>query len=1066
MKFFGRLKGSTPLALTDTAPANTSSPYTVQLAGTKLLARGEGASAAAFNRGLTALQENIESIVDVLDAPALAESRITALVSTHFGVGQLQNTAIGATSLALGGTLPAAVHWVYAGLHKSEIGKFLRAYRYDRFGTTTADLQRGIDVYDQLNPTDALHMNSAVPTDVYNGGASIWGTQLYLTSQNVISPNAIVDSIPPISYIKTALTPYAGAKQQVAIGSWATDGCFLSAVTWQSLYVQPGVFVHIESAGTNNGLYRVAYVSSAATAAKSKAVLSRGGLCKVTLASTTGFTAGQHVSWRSRSADDTTAAAEEARENYAYVMFVESATVLYLSQIGCETDLPGAGQTYGKKVDIDGATIGSTRSMSEYGLLDQESSAQENWNLTTGIRLYRSATNYSVVSAILPPGYPVSFDTTQTGTATPCNPPGFVINPTLVFTAGDITGGQYSVQCKTLSTVRNQLLAQAGVNKIVQNPASRLGYNEFEAGAVRAFARYLKTGDEDFGIRFGGASNPVEYPAGPFTGCNVLLGENLWKITFTATAETLATGFAAIDLGAGVGVYINQPVVFKSPTSLAPTSARVVAVTGDTLVLSDVAVPNRTATHMVSTNGTKPILAGSKIYKSDGATQINAMDHVVATIVYSPAILDATGATYTPAQGLNAAYNNHYAAAKSARGNGLGNQILLFGTGANERPITAVTPDAYAIATGAFRVSSKEVGTACTLLDWVPRSSGTQTINVRATVDGALSFGDINNSSVLLTAVTTGVSFPTNYASSTAVLTPVAHTSILTSLNRLNDEQPVKVPVRVATATTGELNTVTYAVNGGAITLTKTAVGVITIDGVAIVLGDRILVKHTSTGLTSVAFGIYKCTTEGTAGVAAVFTRTTDANSTSKLYPGIQVEVTAGTLNANTIWSLAITGPINSNFTATALTFTQIGGYTPSDATPSFHNGAYASGSSGTSPLWSRSDHTHGGKRGVRLVTAVDSVTTADDVVLCTSAGDYVLTLPAGAAGMHFDIHKIDSVVHTVTITANGADSISQRSLDGTAIVNGATTALTNDRPHYSLVWLSNVWHNISPQVP
>ena len=92
----------------------------------------------------------------------------------------------------------------------------------------------------------------------------------------------------------------------------------------------------------------------------------------------------------------------------------------------------------------------------------------------------------------------------------------------------------------------------------------------------------------------------------------------------------------------------------------------------------------------------------------------------------------------------------------------------------------------------------------------------------------------------------------------------------------------------VRCATTGNL-VATYASN----VLTMSAVGVTVIDGVTIALNDRILVKdQTSTAHN----GIYRVSTLGTASVATVFTRTTDADTSSEI-AGAIVNVDSGTVN-------------------------------------------------------------------------------------------------------------------------------------------------------------------------
>jgi len=112
-------------------------------------------------------------------------------------------------------------------------------------------------------------------------------------------------------------------------------------------------------------------------------------------------------------------------------------------------------------------------------------------------------------------------------------------------------------------------------------------------------------------------------------------------------------------------------------------------------------------------------------------------------------------------------------------------------------------------------------------------------------------------------------------------------------------------------------NTPTYSAG----VLTAGSVGILAVDGVNTVLNDRILVKNQAAGLQN---GVYKVTTQGTAGVAFVLTRTTDADQALEIGPGTMVTVEAGGTLFDTTW-------IVSNDTAitigtTAITFTQISG--------------------------------------------------------------------------------------------------------------------------------------------
>lgn len=89
--------------------------------------------------------------------------------------------------------------------------------------------------------------------------------------------------------------------------------------------------------------------------------------------------------------------------------------------------------------------------------------------------------------------------------------------------------------------------------------------------------------------------------------------------------------------------------------------------------------------------------------------------------------------------------------------------------------------------------------------------------------------------------------------------------------------------------------------------------GLLTIDGITLVAGDRVLVKDQS---TESANGIY------VAGSGA-WSRSVDADGASEITAGMAVMVTEGTTNADTQWRLLTNDPITIG--TTALSFGQIG---------------------------------------------------------------------------------------------------------------------------------------------
>src|SRR6056300_66949 len=126
----------------------------------------------------------------------------------------------------------------------------------------------------------------------------------------------------------------------------------------------------------------------------------------------------------------------------------------------------------------------------------------------------------------------------------------------------------------------------------------------------------------------------------------------------------------------------------------------------------------------------------------------------------------------------------------------------------------------------------------------------------------------------------------------------------------------VKASVRVAT--TGNLST-TYNNSNG--TLTATANAAISIDGVALVLNDRVLVKDQTTQTQN---GIYKVTTVGSGSAAFVLTRTPDANDAAELTGGVFTFVEEGTANADNGYVATHNG--TPTFGTTNITFDQFSG--------------------------------------------------------------------------------------------------------------------------------------------
>src|SRR4029453_17499228 len=102
----------------------------------------------------------------------------------------------------------------------------------------------------------------------------------------------------------------------------------------------------------------------------------------------------------------------------------------------------------------------------------------------------------------------------------------------------------------------------------------------------------------------------------------------------------------------------------------------------------------------------------------------------------------------------------------------------------------------------------------------------------------------------------------------------------------------VLAPVRVA-------STARYAGTRSGNVITGPT-GALVIDGVSLIVGDRVLLKDQQTGGTAVDNGVFSVTNAGAVGVASVLTRSTDADATGELTVGSMVFVQEGTANRAT----------------------------------------------------------------------------------------------------------------------------------------------------------------------
>ena len=222
---------------------------------------------------------------------------------------------------------------------------------------------------------------------------------------------------------------------------------------------------------------------------------------------------------------------------------------------------------------------------------------------------------------------------------------------------------------------------------------------------------------------------------------------------------------------------------------------------------------------------------------------------------------------------------------------------------------TTSTQGTVQLSTNADTIAGVDTGTAVTPASLAAKL-GTQTL------DG-VAYGGATNMAVNWTAlganntVLTGTGGAPAFASSFTVGNIIlnAFPGVPTSenvatvgyVNDIASGFTFIAPVRVATI--ADLGAVLYnnGTAGVGATLTNNGVqAALNIDGVALNMSDRVLVKNESTPTYN---GVYSVTTVGSGATNWVLTRTTDYDmAPGQIKPGNLVPVTAGTVNVDSIW--------------------------------------------------------------------------------------------------------------------------------------------------------------------
>ena len=212
-------------------------------------------------------------------------------------------------------------------------------------------------------------------------------------------------------------------------------------------------------------------------------------------------------------------------------------------------------------------------------------------------------------------------------------------------------------------------------------------------------------------------------------------------------------------------------------------------------------------------------------------------------------------------------------------------------------------------------LNQNTTGTASNVTGIVAVANGGTGASVAGTArTNLLAAGSGANTDITSIALTTGT-VSTTPTSGTDIVNKAYADSIASGIN-------FHQSVRLATAAALPANTYNNGASGVGATLTGNANGALTVDGVAAVVGNRILVKDEVTQANN---GVYTVTQVGSGAAVYILTRATDFDSAGsgvdQIDAGDFFLVTAGTTQSNTSWVQQTPLPIVVG--TTAIVFTQ-----------------------------------------------------------------------------------------------------------------------------------------------
>jgi hypothetical protein len=361
-------------------------------------------------------------------------------------------------------------------------------------------------------------------------------------------------------------------------------------------------------------------------------------------------------------------------------------------------------------------------------------------------------------------------------------------------------------------------------------------------------------------------------------------------------------------------------------TAAAPASNAITAGAGSFITLANSFALNSAGTSVerVSLAGFYSILnfVYDKPNSTFAGTNLNAIDYFSVinadTLVLTNDLTVANGGTGASTLTANGVLYGSGTSAIAATAVGTTGQVLIGNTGAAPSwdALSSNAVSSFSAGTTGLTPSTSTTG-SITLAGTLALANGgtgaTTAPNARTNLSAAASGANTDITSI---ALTTG----------TIITAPTSGTDIVnktyadTIASGINFHQSVDL----ATVAALPANTYNNGTSGVGATLTANANGALSIDGVAVVAGDRVLIKNEVTQANN---GVYVVTQTGSGAAVYILTRATDFDSAGsgvdQIDQGDFFLVTGGSTLANTSWVQQTPLPITVG--TTSIVFLQFG---------------------------------------------------------------------------------------------------------------------------------------------